>query len=151
MSYIVEKIYESKSPASSIVLWVSRHPPLHVQIAELERKLGNIIVYQMSGVIPSAEVVVDIAKKLNVAVIVPVLPLSMIARLAEISKQNKFTILLAKMNNIATTRDPSEAQRLVAEKPEARTTATYADGTMRVFEFERFERLVEVKLVTEPL
>ena len=152
MSYIVEKIYESKSPASSIVivLWVSRHPPLHVQIAELERKLGNIIVYQMSGVIPSAEVVVDIAKKLNVAVIVPVLPLSMIARLAEISKQNKFTILLAKMNNIATTKDPGEAMKIVSEKPEARTVSTYADGLIRVFEFERFEKLVEVKLITEP-
>jgi hypothetical protein len=55
------------------------------------------------------------------------------------------------MNNIATTKNIEEAQRLVAEKPEARTLASYADGTVRVFEFEHFERLVEVKLVTEPL
>jgi len=151
-TYTIEKIYESPSPAI-VVLWVSRHPPLPAQIAELERRLGGIAIYQVSGVIPSAEVVVDIAKKLNASVIVPVLPLSMIARLAELSKQNKFTVLIAKMNNIATTKTKSieEAQRLVQEAPEKRTIASYADGTVRVFEFERFERLVEVKLVTEPL
>jgi hypothetical protein len=75
----------------------------------------------------------------------------MIARLAELSRQNGFTVLIAKMNNIATTRDPAEAQRLVQEAPDRRTIATYADGMVRVFEFERFEKLVEVKLVTEPL
>jgi hypothetical protein len=105
----------------------------------------------MSGVIPNAEAVAEAAKKLNANIIIPVLPLSMIARLAELSKQNKFTVLIAKMNNIATTRDPAEAQRLVQEKQESRTIATYADGTIRVFEFERFEKLVEVKLITEPL
>jgi hypothetical protein len=153
MSYTIEEIYVSKpvTTAKIVVLWVSRHPPLQAQIVELEQKLGGVVIYQMSGVIPNAETVAETAKKLNASVIVPVLPLSMIARLAELSKQNKFTVLIAKMSNIATTRDPSEAQRLVAEKPEARTIATYADGVIRVFEFERFEKLVEVKLVTEPL
>jgi hypothetical protein len=150
VSYTVEKIYESET-AKTIVLWVSRHPPLPAQVAELERKLGGVVIYQMSGVIPNAEIVAEVAKKHNASVIVPVLPLSMIARLAELSKQNKFTVVIAKMSNIATTRDPSEAKKLVAEKPESRTVATYADGTVRVFEFERFEKLVEVKLVTEPL
>jgi hypothetical protein len=151
-TYIVEKIYESPTEKPwSVVLWVSRHPPLPAQIAELERKFNSIVIYQMSGVIPNAEVIIEVAKKLNANIIVPVLPLSMIARLAELSKQNKFTVVIAKMNSIATTRDPSEVQRLVAEKPEARTMATYADGVIRVLEFERFEKLVEVKLVTEPL
>jgi hypothetical protein len=151
-TYIVEKVYESPTEKTrSVVLWVSRHPPLQAQIAELEQKFTNVVIYQMSGVIPSAEVVVEVAKKINASVIVPVLPLSMIARLAELSKQNKFTVLIAKMNNIATTKDPSEAQRLVQEAPDRRTVASYADGTVRVFEFEHFEKLVEVKLVTEPL
>jgi ABC-type branched-subunit amino acid transport system substrate-binding protein len=151
MSYAVEKVYESKSQPQTVVLWVSRHSPLPIQVAELEKKFGNIAVYQMSGMIPNAEVVVDTAKKYNASVIVPVLPLSMIARLAELARQNKFTVLLAKMNNVATTKSIEEAQRLVAERPEARTVATYVDGTVRVFEFERFEKLVEVRLVTEPL
>jgi hypothetical protein len=149
-TYTVEKIYESQSP-KTVVLWVSRHPPLQAQISELEKRLGGIVVYQVSGVIPNAEVVVDIAKKYNANVIVPVLPLSMIARLAELSKQNGFIVLIAKMNSIATTKDPAEAQRLVQEASDRRILGTYADGVIRVFEFERFEKLVEVKLVTEPL
>lgn len=151
MTYIVEKIYESKTP-NTVVLWVSRHPPLPAQITELERKLLNgVMIYQVSGVIPNAEAIVEIAKKYNAEVIVPVIPLSMIARLAELSKQNKFTVLIAKMNNIATTKDPNEARKIVSERPESRTISTYADGLIRVFEFERFEKLVEVRLITEPI
>ena len=150
MTYIVEKIYESKTP-NTVVLWVSRHPPLPAQITELERKFGGVVVYQVSGVIPNAEAIIEIARKYSAEVIVPVIPLSMIARLAELSKQNKFTVLIAKMNNIATTKDPNEAKRLVSERPEARTVSTYADGLIRVFEFERFEKLIEVRLITEPI
>jgi hypothetical protein len=154
MSYVVEKVYESEPKSQiprTLVLWVSRHSPLPIQVAELEKKFDNIVVYQMSGMIPNAEAVAEVARKYNASVVVPVLPLSMIARLAELARQNKFMVLLAKMNNIATTKSIEEAQRLVAERPESRTMATYADGTVRVFEFERFEKLVEVKLVTEPL
>jgi len=150
MTYVVEKIYESRSP-KTVVLWVSRHPPLPVQITELERKFGGVVIYQVSGIIPNAEAIVEIAKKYSAEVIIPVIPLSMIARLAELSKQNKFVVLLAKMNNIATTKDPNEARKIVSERPESRTISTYADGLMRVFEFERFEKLVEVRLITEPI
>ena len=151
-TYTVTKVYESDKPsAKTVVLWVSRHMPLPAQILELERKFNSVIVYQMKGTIPSAEVVVEAAKKLGASIIVPVLPLSMIARLAELSKQNGFTVVIAKMNSITTTKSAEEAVRLVQEAPERRTLATYADGTIRVYEFERFEKLVEVKLVTEPL
>jgi hypothetical protein len=151
MSYVVEKVYESSPQSKTVVLWVSRHPPLPAQVRTLEEKLGGVVIYQVSGMIPNAEVVVDTAKKYNANVIVPVLPLSMIARLAELARQNRFIVLIAKMNNVATTKSIEEAQRLVAERPESRTAATYADGLVRVFEFERFEKLVEVRLVTEPL
>ena len=150
MSYTIEKVYESKkvTETETIVLWVSRHSPLRSQIEELEKRLGSIVVYQMSGLVPNAEAVVEVAKKLNAKYVIPVLPLSMIARLSELAKT--FTVLLARMNNIATARDPDEARRIVSEKPTSRTLATYADGTVRVFEFERFEKLVRVELVTEP-
>ena len=147
--YTIEKVYESqKNETVSIVLWVSRHPPLHSQIKELERKLSSIVIYQMSGLIPNAEVVAEEAVKLNARVVVPVLPLSMIARLSELAKT--FTVLLARMENIASVKDFEEAKRLVSESPGLRTLATYADGTVRVFEFKRFERLLRIELVTEP-
>ena len=150
-TYTIEKVYESESKKiKTVVLWVSRHQPLHTQVEELEKKLGSIIIYQMSGMIPNAEAVAEEAVKLNAKYVVPVLPLSMVARLSELAKQSGLTILIAKMNNIATTRDPGEARRIVSEKPASRTLATYADGLVRVFEFERFERLVRIELVTEP-
>jgi len=115
----------------------------------LEEKLGAIVIYQLSGVIPSAEFVVEKAKELGAKYIVPVLPLSFIARLVEAGRKNGFVILFARMEAIAQT-SPNEAQRLVAEKPEARTMTTYADGTVKVHEFKGFEKIVKVQIVTEP-
>jgi len=151
MAFSVENIYVSNVGSSTVttVLWVSRHPPLKAQIAELERKFGAISIYQMSGVIPSAEAVVDVGVKVGASVIVPILPLSMLARLAELKKN--FIVLFAKMNCIATVTDVAEAQKLVNEMPSRRSLATHADGLVRVYEFERFEKLVEIKVVTEPL
>jgi len=154
MSFSVEKIYETPSYKGTrvVVLWASRHPPLKAQIAELERRFGAVTIYQMSGVIPNAESVADVASKVNASIIVPILPLSMLARLVELRRQsNNFTILSARMNCIATTKDVAEAQKIIDEAPSKRSLATHADGLVRVYEFERFEKLVEIKLVTEPL
>jgi len=147
----IEKVYMSGGREKIVVLWVSRHPPLKAQIEELERKLGSVIIYQLSGVIPNAEFIIDYIKKLNARYTVPVLPLSMIARLSELAKQHNFIVLLARMNNIATTKDIDEAKKLVNEAPDKRTLATHADGLIRIFEFERFDKLVKIELITEPL
>jgi len=154
MSFSVEKIYETPSYKGTrvVVLWASRHPPLKAQIAELERKFGAVTIYQMSGVIPNAESVADVASKVNASIIVPILPLSMLVRLTELRRQsNNFTILFARMNCIATVRDVAEAQKIIDEAPSKRSLATHADGLVRVYEFERFEKLIEIRLITEPL
>jgi hypothetical protein len=154
MSFSVEKIYETPSYKGTrvVVLWASRHPPLKAQIAELERRFGAIAVYQMSGVIPNAESVADVASKVNASVIVPILPLSMLVRLVELRKQsNNFVILFAKMSCIATVRDVAEAQKIIDEAPSRRSLATHADGLVRVYEFLGFEKLIEIRLITEPL
>lgn len=132
-----------------VVLWVSRHRPLPAQIAQLREKLGEIEIIQIEHV-PTAEYVVEYAQRVGAKVIVPVLPLSFIARLVEEARKAGYIVLFAKMNAIATTRDFDEAKRLVLEAPEKRTITTYSDGTLRVFEFERFERIVRVEVVTEP-
>ena len=133
-----------------VVLWVSRHAPLEGQVNVLREKLGEIRVIQLAETIPNAEYVVNNAKEVKAKYIVPVLPLSIIARLAEVAKKENFEILFAKMEAIATVKSKEEAERIVNEKPESRSMATYADGSIRVFEFKQFERLKEVKLVTEP-
>lgn len=134
---------------TKVVLWVSRHRPLPSQLDALREKLGDFTIVQIEHV-PNAEFVIEKAKELGAGYIVPVLPLSMIARLAEEARRLGFTVLIARMEPIALTRSLEEAVKLVAEKPERRTMTTYADGSVRVFEFVRFERLVEVRVVTEP-
>lgn len=133
----------------SVVLWVSRHLPLPAQIEALKEKLGGFELYQLDHA-PNAEYVLEKARELRAKIIVPVLPLSMIARLAEGAREHGFTVLFARMEPVALVKTVEEAAKLVAEKPMHRTMTTYADGTVRVFEFRRFERLVEVKVVTEP-
>jgi len=147
----LEVVHESEKPEKTTILWVSRHSPLPAQIAELEKKLGGIVIYQLSGVIPNAEFVVEVAKKVGAKIIVPVLPLSMVARLAELSKSGGFTVVMAKMEALATTEDGNEVWRLLAEKPGWRVPVTYAGGATKVYEFKSFEKLVRVELVTEPL
>lgn len=135
----------------TVVLWVSRHNPVPAQIEELRKKIGDVEVVQLSGNIPNAEYVVEKARELGAEYIVPVLPLSFIARLAELSKKEGFTVLFSRMKTIATLDSEEEARKLVEEAPDKRTMVSYRDGTTRVFEFDRFEKLVKVELVTEPL
>jgi hypothetical protein len=132
------------------VLWVSRHKPLASQIKALTEKLGEVEVAIYDQPIPTAEHLINIVKNTGAEVVVPVLPLSFIARLAEAAKKEGFTILFARMDVVAQTRDVWEAERIVSEARDKRTTTTYADGTVKVHEFKGFEKLVEVKLVTEP-
>jgi len=151
MTVALEKAYETPVKDSrTVILWVSRHRPLKAQIDELERKLGPIVVYQLSGVIPSAEFVVERAEGLGAKYVIPVLPLSFTARLVELAKAKGFEVLVAKMRNVAVAKGLEEAGRVVGERPDRRTMVAHADGTARVFEFERFERLLRVELVTEP-
>lgn len=134
------------------VLWVSRHPPLPAQWRWLEERLGKKVrVVQEVGHIPSAEHVAELAKRHGARYVVPVLPLSFIARLVELAPRYGFEVLWSKMKTIWAGKDPEQAERLVAEDPEKRTAVTYGDGTTRVYEFDTMERIVEVKIVTEPL
>ena len=142
-------IYESVSPQKTTVLWVSRHPPLLQQIIELEKKLGGIRIVQLSGLVPNAEYVVQKAREYNASVIVPVLPLSFIARLCELAQREGYTVLYAEMECIAVYKNVEDARKKVQEAPEKRNLASYADGTVRVFEFKGFKKIKAVKLELE--
>lgn len=134
------------------VLWVSRHEPLPAQIRELKLKLGGKVkIKKLEGTVPNAEFVVKLAKEVKAKYIVPVLPLSITARLAELCREKRITILLPRMENILTTKNMAEAEEKVRENSEARAMVKYADGTIRVYEFKGFEKLVRVVLETVPL
>jgi len=144
----------SKDPNSPIVFWVSRHPPLHSQIHKLQELLGDFMLVQVEGTIPTAEHLLEVIKPMmsgRRAIIIPVLPLSMIARLSELSKKEGFELWFAEMKQIAQVTNTNEAQRIVNEKPEARTMTTYSDGTVKVFEFVGFKRIKQVKIELEDI
>ncbi|MEM1522403.1 MAG: hypothetical protein QXU69_05220 [Thermofilaceae archaeon] len=130
------------------VLWVSRHPPLPAQILELKRKFGDVEIHHFSGRVPDADFVARLAEEVGAQIVVPVLPLSIIAAL--VNSATNLVILYAQMREVH--KGPrSECERVAAERPDRRVVVEYARGVCRVFEFVRFERVRAVKLETEPL
>ena len=136
------------------VVWVSRHSPLPAQIARLHQLLGDYEMKWIRGKISTAEELVSqlkkLAKKYERVIVIPVLPLSIIMRIHELSREDpRFELWFAKMNCILTTQDRNEAKRVLDENKYSRTCVEYADGTLRVFEFEDFYKIKEVRLVLE--
>jgi hypothetical protein len=154
-----DESYDSgKAPAAVggrvVVLWVSRHEPVPIQLDVLRQKLGDVLVVKLQQAVPNAEYVIQKAKEVGARYIVPVLPLSMIAHLAEQAPRDGITILFSRMRVVAEARkdDHAALQRLFElyrEKPEARTVVEYSDR-LRLFEFERFEVVKKVEVVSEP-
>lgn len=131
------------------VLWISRHPALASQLDALKSKLGEVNVIRYAFEVKDVNEIERIIKENNVSYVVPVLPFSLIVQLFELSKRLNFTILLPKMKMILQTNDIEIAKKIVNENPERRNVTTYSDNVARVFEFEKFEVLKNVRIETE--
>jgi len=147
------KIYETPSSTGTktIVLWVSRHLPLKKQIEALEAKLGPIVIYQVQYA-PNAQYIADVAQKLGAKIVIPVIPLSMIAALTELQNKYGFVVLWAEMEAVKTlTTEPipgldyDPAVETVVVAAGAHETKTY-----RIMRFKQFHRIKAVKLELEP-
>ena len=148
---ISKLVDEYKKNGKPVVLWVSRHSILPAQLCLLMKKLGeDVAIVQYTKPVPNAEFVIKLAEAIGAKYIVPVLPLSFIARLVEHGRKSGITVLFARMEVVAQVETIEEALKIVNENPLARTVTTYADGTIKVHEFKGFEVIKEVKLVTEP-
>jgi len=79
-------------------IWFSRHTPVPKQVDVLKQKGIEIIAY-IPGV-RDAEEALYLIKSNNAKYVIPVLPLSMIAKLLEKSQEYGFTILFAEMETI---------------------------------------------------
>jgi len=139
--------------APIVVLWVSRHEPLGAQVEALKQKLGNVNIVQISGTIPNAEYVVELAKGAKAKYVIPVLPLSFIARLVELSKQNGFVVLWAEMEQVKQMLREPEPHKDFDPYCETVTTAVGIDGsrTYKVMRFKQFHVIKAVKLELQPL
>jgi len=147
-------IYETSSPIQNktTVLWVSRHSPLPAQIKALEEKLGVVKIYQFGGTVPNAEFVADLAKQLGAKIVVPVLPLSIIARLSELSRVSGFTLLWAEMEQVKVL--SYEPKAGADYNPENETVVVAAGAheqrSFKIMRFKQFHRIISVTMVTEP-
>ena len=132
------------------VLWVSRHGMLPAQMRFLAEKLGNFNVEFYNGMVPSAEYLVEnviVPKGINI--VIPVLPLSMIARLVELSKKHGFEVWWAQMELLHN--DYEETCPDFDEETDAMVPGVDANGRKmwRHYRFKGFHRVREVKLVLE--
>ena len=137
-------IREGDTPA---ILWVSRHPPLKSQVDFLVKKFGDPKIIQVSGRIPNAEYVAEIAQKHNAKVIIPVLPLSFIARLVELSRKFDFEIWWAEMEQTALLNHQPEPHK--DYNPETDAFIKGYEGTYKIMRFKKFHRIKEIKMVME--
>jgi len=140
----------------NVVLWVSRHSPLPEQLNKLTQYLRNYKLVMIRERIPNAEwlynnYIKPLLDQNHRVIVIPVLPLSIIARLVELAKQYHFEIWYAKMNEIYRTNDISKAELVLSEAPERRTIMQYADGIVKVYEFEDFYRVKEIKIELEKI
>ena len=134
------------------VLWVSRHEMLPVQMKFLAEKLKHFTVEFFRDTVPSAEWLVEnviLPKKIDI--VIPVLPLSMIARLVELSKKHGFEVWWAQMELLHN--DYEEAPPCPDFNSDTDTMVPGLDSNdnriWRHYRFKAFYRVKEVKLVLE--
>jgi len=128
------------------VLWVSRHPPLPAQLRELERVYGRIDIKIASKSFPAADDVVKAAREWGADVIVPVLPLSFVARLCEVARREGFTVLWAEMQSLHTPCPEAPCKDFSKD-----TDVILPGPPSRHFRFKRFQRIKAVRLELEPV
>ncbi len=147
----VRCIYEDPDP-EAVVLWLPVYEPLKTQIDALKRRLGRVKIVRARYITPEV-VVISLARQHGAKVIVVELPISYIARLVEYAKRNGIDVLMIKMKTIAIAKTWNEAEKLVNEKPGTRiATIGISEGypVFEVREFEGYEKIVEIRAVTEP-
>jgi len=147
------KIYETpaQAEAKTTVLWVSRHLPLKRQIEALEAKLGPIVIYQIQYA-PNVNHIAEVAQKLGAKIVIPVIPLSMIAALTELAPRYGLTVLWAEMEHVKTL--TSEPIPGLDYDPAVETVVVAAGAheqrSYRIMRFKAFHRIKAIRLELEP-
>ena len=132
-----------------VVAWVSRHPPLPAQVRELERLLGPVRVEQVNRTYRNAEEVFEDIQRTGASVAVVVLPLPMLAQLLPLAKKAGVEVWMAKMEPVHECEGPGKCPAFDAGRDV--WLPLRGQPTGRHLRFARFERVKEVRVITEPV
>jgi len=134
----------------TVVAWVSRHAPLPAQVEELKRLLGpNTEVVQVNKTYRDVKEVFEDIKNTGASVAVVVLPLSMLAQLLPLAKKAGVEVWMAKMEPLHECEGPGKCQEF---NPDTDVWLPLrGQPTGRHLRFSRFERVLRVEVVTEPV
>ena len=113
------------------IYWLSRHQPLEAQRRELKRLFGDHKLVVDAKPFGSGEEILSRVRKAGAAECVVVAPLSVIGRLVDLGLRP----LWAEMRQVSQFTDPARQTRAAG----------------RIYEFVRFERVVRLELVKEPV
>lgn len=105
------------------ILWLSRHSPNNKQVEELEQKFGDVDLFHVSTTINHPNEVKQLMEEFKCDEIVTVIPLSIIAKLTGMGIRPIRAIMSRELDN----------------------------KNVPVFKHERFERIKNVVVVSEPL
>lgn len=130
------------------ILWVSRHPPLISQIKWLKDKLKKVEIIRYENIVGTAEEVIDYADKINADIIIPVLPLTIVARLVELAKSKEMQVWWANMVLLHNDEDEN-CPEYNKEEDTMIYTREKNHEFYRHYRFVDFRRIREVKLVLE--
>ena len=132
------------------VLWVSRHGILPAQAKFLMRKFKSFKIEFFRDKVSSAEwLVKNVVLPKEIDVVIPVLPLSMVARLVELGKKLNFEVWWAQMELLHN--DYEEKCQNFDDDRDVMVPGLDSEGKKiwRHYRFKGFYRIKEVKLELE--
>ena len=132
------------------ILWVSRHNPLPIQLETLAKLFKHFTLKFFNDKVPSAEWLVEnVVLSSKIDIVIPVLPLSIIARLVELSKKHNFQVWWAEMECVGLRDTP------ILDDPKREVVLPTIDRNgkpmYRVMRFKRFNKIKAIKLEMEPI
>jgi len=134
------------------VLWVSRHMPLLAQLKELGRKLGRYELKIVNKPIPSAEWLLKeqiLPNKIDI--VIPVLPLSMIARLCELSRMHGFQVWWTEMQLLHNDVDMKCREFLAERDTMLEGRDEKGNKIYRHYRFKSFKKIRSIRLELEEI
>ena len=129
------------------VAWVSRHPPLKAEIERLKKMFGNVEIVQIRDTFKDAGEVFERVKEAGAEISVVVLPMSMLAQYLPLARKEGIDVWIAKMIGFGEVEGTPKDFNPVSDV----LLPMHGSSKSRWMRFDNFERVKEVRVITEPV